>query len=189
VARKLLLREQAERPRLVAGDGVSVGAGGNPKRLHLVARFLALSCVLPVLAGCGSVARFPVGDRCLVGRGERARRAGRRPRPRLHDGGARRSFRRLALQLLRIPRRHTGEAAEPRNGGEGHRARLRAGGAHRFPGARFLEGDDVAGPLRGRDVRRTARLVEPQAAQRQQAREGRSSYGFSFASSPRIRFL
>lgn len=62
MARKLQLRARGERPLSVTGDQASAGAGGNLKRLRLVARFLALSCLAPVLAGCGSAARLPVSS-------------------------------------------------------------------------------------------------------------------------------
>ena len=120
--------------------------------------------------------RNPVGmawepeTRRALGVGERARRAGERSRARLHDVGARRRVLRLAVQLLRPARRHAAEAAATGPRREGDRARLRARPAHGVarPGVVAGIGGGAARAVQTRDVRRPARLVEPQAAQRLQ---------------------
>jgi glucose/arabinose dehydrogenase len=73
-----------------------------------------------------------------VDRGERARRDRQRPRARLPHLGEGRRLLRLALELLRRHRRCARHAAEPRDGGQGHRARLRARLARRAAGHGLL---------------------------------------------------
>ena len=80
----------------------------------------------------------------------------------------RRRLLRLALFLLRPPRRHAGQAAAARPRRLGARPRLCARPAHRLARARFLSRRPARPSLcRGR-LRRPARLVEPQAGERLQ---------------------
>ena len=74
----------------------------------------------------------------LWDRRQRARRARRRPRARLHDLGPGGRLLRLALQLLRPARRRARRAPAPRPGGPGHRPRLRPRRPHRLAGPRLL---------------------------------------------------
>ena len=72
------------------------------------------------------------GYRRAVGRRQRARRTRQRSGAGLHDLGEGRRLLWLALQLLRPACRCPRLAAAARSGGEGDRARLRAGRAHRL---------------------------------------------------------
>ena len=88
--------------------------------------------------------RNPIGlalgarERRAVGRGQRARRARQRSRPRLHDLGEGRRLLWLALQLLRPACRRAREAAAARSRRQGDRAGLRARRAHRLARAGLL---------------------------------------------------
>ena len=76
---------------------------------------------------------------------------------------------RLAVQLLRPARRRAREAAAARSRRAGDRARLRARRRTRHRSAsRRRRARALPAPFRERHVRRPARLVEPQAAQRLQ---------------------
>ena len=108
-------------------------------------------------------------ERRAVGGGQRTRRARQRPGARLHDGGPRRRVLRLALQLLRPAPRPAGQAAAPGPGRQGRGPRLRPRAAHRLAGARLVGGDHAPREIQPRHVRRPARLLEPQAAERLQS--------------------
>ena len=99
-----------------------------------------------------------------VDRGQRARRDRQRPGARLPDLGEGRRLLRLAVELLRRARRRARAAAAPGHGGQGDRARLRAGLARRAAGPGVLRRARHAAAIRQRRLRRRARLVEPQAA-------------------------
>src|SRR3546814_1347364 len=64
--------------------------------------------------------------------------------------------------------RHAGEAAEAGSGRQGDRAGLRARTAYRSARSVRGTGQQLAGRIRARHVRRPARFVEPQAAERLQ---------------------
>ena len=104
--------------------------GVRPRHRH--ARVFASGSAQPGRHGLGA------DHGGAVDRGQRARRARRRPRPRLHDRGQGRRLLRLAVQLLR---QHVDAASSraARPGREGDRARLRAGIAHRFAGTGFYD--------------------------------------------------
>src|SRR5215203_3600032 len=76
----------------------------------------------------------------------------------------------MALQLLRAARRYSAEATSSGSGGEGGGARLRARPAHGVARARVVArlGDGAPAAVPARDVRRPARLVEPEAEERLQ---------------------
>jgi len=79
-------------------------------------------------------ARVRPAHRRPVDRGQRTRRAGQRPRAGLPHVRARRRLLRLALELLGRARGRTRAAAAARDGGAGHRPRLRARQPRRAPG-------------------------------------------------------
>ena len=87
---------------------------------------------------------------------------------RLMHLGARRRLLRLAVQLLRPACRRPRPAAATRPRREGDRTRLRARAAHRIARLGVVARHHPAGTVRERHVRRPARLVESQAAQRLQ---------------------
>ena len=113
-----------------------------------------------------------------LGRGERARRTGQRPRPGLSYLGEGGRLLRLAVQLLGTACR-CARAGKSADGRQGDPARLRARQSRSPARPRLLPRQPVAAAIPRRCIHRRARVVEPQAAERLQgglrAVRGRSS--------------
>ena len=94
----------------------AIGSNSNAAENGIAAE-QGRAAIVAIYLGTGHVTRLCVGTaqsrrhgasarkRHTLGRGQRARRARQRPRPRLHDLGQGRRLLRLALQLLRSPSR------------------------------------------------------------------------------------